>query len=59
MSLHVDVKRSDTIADHVARTNGSVTIPVGATGSVAAETWDGTTPLMFRVGSQNHPMTVG
>ncbi|PYE19989.1 hypothetical protein DFR67_102127 [Williamsia limnetica] len=58
-SLHVDVKRSDTTADHIARTNGSVAIPVGTTGSVAAETWDGTTPLMFRVGSQNHPMTVG
>lgn len=58
-SLHVDVKRSDTIADHIARTNGAVTIPVGATGSVAAETWDGTTPLTFRVGSQNHPMKVG
>jgi hypothetical protein len=57
-SLKVDVKRSDTTADHVAHTNGPVTIPVGATGSIPAETWDGVTPLTFRVGAQNHPMTV-
>lgn len=60
-SLKVDVKRSDTTADHVAGTQGAVTIPVGASGSVAAETWDGTTPLAFRVigsgGPKNYPMT--
>lgn len=59
-SVKVDVKRSDTTADHVATTGGPVTIPVGATGSVAAETWDGSTPLTFRVtdggAGQTYPM---
>ncbi|WP_207837557.1 hypothetical protein [Williamsia soli] len=58
-ALEVNVKRSDTTADHVARTRGPVSIPVGTTGSIAVQTWDGTTPLTFRVGTTNHPMTIG
>lgn len=48
-STEIVVLRRDVERDHLVRTPGPVTLPVGASASVAASTWDGTAPLVVRV----------
>ena len=59
-STEIRVRRRDAERDYIVGTAGPVTIPVGASASVAAGAWDGTAPLIARVegvgGSREYPL---
>lgn len=59
-STEIGVRRRDAERDYIVGTAGPVTIPVGASASVAAGAWNGTAPLTARVegvgGSREYPL---
>ena len=48
-SMLIAVKRSDSVGDQVVSTNDPVAIPVNAEASIAANGWNGASPLTVRV----------
>ncbi|WP_258195434.1 hypothetical protein [Rhodococcus sp. OK519] len=60
-SMTLDVRHRDAVRDKNVTSGGPVSIPVNSSASVAADAWDGATPLTVRVSGngvdRTYPMT--